>query len=79
MNKKNLIKLEFTLAGVLALIVLSARADTFGSGADTFTIDFVNIGNPGNGRDLGSGGGSYSAPYDGVTSGINPRTTGTMG
>ena len=52
--------------GGLALCVLPARADTFGSGANTFTIDFVDIGNPGNGDDLGAGGGSYSSPYGGV-------------
>lgn len=31
-----------------------------------FTIDFVSIGNAGNGDDLGAGGGSYSTPYGGV-------------
>ena len=40
-----------------------ARADNFGSGSNAFTIDFVNIGNAGNGNDLGAGGGSYSSPY----------------
>lgn len=29
-----------------------ARADTFGSGIDTFNIDFVTIGNPGNASDI---------------------------
>jgi formylglycine-generating enzyme required for sulfatase activity len=43
-----------------------SKADTFGSGANTFTIDFVNVGNPGNGNDAGAGGGSYSSPYGGV-------------
>ena len=57
---------QIILAGVLALLVLPARADTFGGGGNTFTIDFVEIGNPGNGNDLGAGGGSYSAPYGGV-------------
>jgi len=33
-------------------------ADTFGSGANTFTIDFVTVGNAGNGADTGNGGGS---------------------
>ena len=43
-----------------------AAADTFGSGANTFTIDFVPIGNAGNGRDFGAGGGIYSSPYGAV-------------
>lgn len=43
--------IAFTLAGVLVLTLLPARADTFGSGANTFTIDFVNIGNAGNADD----------------------------
>ncbi len=55
-----------TLAGVLALLVTSAHADTFGSGGNAFTIDFVNIGNAGNGDDLGAGGGIYFTPYGGV-------------
>jgi hypothetical protein len=59
-------KLGYTLAGVLALIVTSARADTFGSGANTFTLDFVDIGNAGNADDAGAGGGIYSSPYGGV-------------
>ena len=42
------------------------RADTFGSGANTFMIDFVNVGNAGNADDAGAGGGSYSSPYGGV-------------
>jgi hypothetical protein len=42
------------------------RADTFGSGANTFTIDSVTIGNPGNADDAGAGGGSYSWPDGGV-------------
>ncbi len=35
------------IAGI-SLIATQARADTFGSGANTFNIDFVTIGNPGN-------------------------------
>ena len=44
----------------------TALADTFGTGANTFTIDFVNVGNAGNADDAGAGGGSYSTPYGGV-------------
>lgn len=40
--------------------------DSFGSGANTFTIDFVDVGNAGNANDAGAGGGSYSSPYGGV-------------
>ncbi len=54
------------LAGVLAVVGASAKADTFGSGANAFTIDFVNIGNAGNADDAGAGGGIYSSPYGGV-------------
>ncbi len=43
-----------------------AQADTFGSGANTFTIDFVNVGNAGNANDAGAGGGSYYSDYGGV-------------
>ena len=67
MNKTNCNKLGLALAGLLVLIVVSAKADTFGSGANTFAIDFVNIGNPGNAPDVGAGGGIYSSPYGGVS------------
>jgi len=40
----------------------TALADTFGSGGNTFTIDFVNVGNAGNANDVGPDGG----PYGGV-------------
>ena len=39
----------------------SAQADTFGSGANTFTIDFVNIGNTGNAADTTGYG---AVPYE---------------
>jgi hypothetical protein len=42
------------------------HADTFGSGPNMFTIDFVTVGNPGNPNDAGAGGGNYSSPYGGV-------------
>lgn len=44
----------------------TVHADTFGSGPNAFTIDFVTIGNPGNGDDAGAGGGLYSSPHGGV-------------
>jgi hypothetical protein len=56
------------LATSLALMMTTSglRADTFGSGANTFTIDFVTVGNAGNADDAGAGGGSYSSPFGGV-------------
>ncbi len=44
-------KLGITLAGLLAFTVPATRADTFGTGANAFTIDFVPIGSPGNAAD----------------------------
>jgi len=38
----------FLGAGLLALLTVPTHADIFGSGANTFNIDFVTIGNPGN-------------------------------
>ena len=46
--------------------LFSVHADTFGSGVNAFTIDFVDIGNAGNADDAGAGGGLYSTPYGGV-------------
>lgn len=60
-------KLGVALAVALALTVASAQADTFGSGGNAFTIDFVTIGNPGNANDAGAGGGIYSRLYGGVS------------
>ena len=37
----------------------TALADTFGTGANTFTIDFVNVGNAGNANDVGPNGELY--------------------
>jgi len=54
---------------VLALGMMTtgtAQADTFGTGPNQFTIDFVDVGNAGNSNDAGAGGGSYSSPYGGV-------------
>jgi len=44
----------------------TVRADTFGSGNNTFTIDFQTVGNAGNANDAGAGGGNYSSSYGGV-------------
>ncbi len=53
-------------AFALGAISPTLRADSFGSGANSFTIGFVNIGNAGNSDDAGAGGGIYSSPYGGV-------------
>lgn len=53
-------------ASIFALTVGLVHADNFGSGGNAFTIDFVTIGNAGNGDDAGAGGGLYSSPYGGV-------------
>jgi len=47
---------------ILTLTSAAVHADTFGSGANTFNIDFVTIGNAGNANDAGAGGGIYSGP-----------------
>ncbi len=63
---RNMKTKHILVAGILAFITTNIHADTFGSGANTFTINFVTIGNPGNGNDAGAGGGSFSSPYGGV-------------
>jgi len=37
--------------GILALGINEARADTFGTGGNSFTVDFTTIGNPANAAD----------------------------
>lgn len=53
--------LAASAAALCALSVTSARADTFGSGANAFTISFVTIGDPGNPVDTGTTGVSFSS------------------
>jgi len=54
-ERQRTIKRPHLVAALLAAFTLiiqpSAQADTFGSGPNTFTIDFVNIGNAGNAAD----------------------------
>jgi formylglycine-generating enzyme required for sulfatase activity len=50
---------------------IGARGDTFGNGGNTFTIDFVTIGNAGNANDAAGptytdDGGQYASPRGGV-------------
>jgi hypothetical protein len=59
-------KFALGLSAAVLFLVTSAQADTFGTGPNTFAIDFVNIGNAGNANDAGAGGGLYSTPYGGV-------------
>lgn len=55
-----------TLAALLGVALASASGaaitDTFGTGSNTFTIDFVDIGNASNADDTGAGGGLYASP-----------------
>jgi hypothetical protein len=72
MNRSTAHILGMTLAGVLAFSAAPRdckgaaipSADIFGSGANTFTIDFVNIGNAGNADDVNN---PYPNPGDGGT------------
>lgn len=57
-------KLKIVLFGILTLLGDPARADTFGNGGNIFTIEFVEIGNAGNGVDSGDGGGIYFSSYN---------------
>jgi formylglycine-generating enzyme len=66
LGRRSLGKVGMILGGVLVLSGAIVRADTFGTGVNGFTLDFVAVGNAGNGNDAGAGGGSYSSPYGGV-------------
>jgi hypothetical protein len=62
---------RWTIAGLAALLLLGllhsreVHADTFGSEANTFSIGFVTVADPGNPDDSGTTG-SWSSPYGGV-------------
>jgi formylglycine-generating enzyme required for sulfatase activity len=56
------------------MLVAELRADTFGTGGNQFTIDFVSVGNAGNANDAGAGGGSYFSDYGGVGYDFNIST-----
>lgn len=51
MKLRTLLMHGLVLAGTLALTLTAVLADTFGTGANSFSIDFVEIGNAGNGPD----------------------------
>lgn len=66
-NNKTAIKTAAHCVLALGFVTItSVHADTFGSGGNAFTVDFVTIGNAGNANDTGAGGGFYSSPYGGV-------------
>lgn len=50
-NSTRLVSLVGYLVALAAAVLCAARADTFGGGADAFTIDFRSVGNPGNNAD----------------------------
>ena len=52
-------------AALLLAFTTALHADTFGTGPNTFTIDFVTVGDPGNANDTGTTG-AYSSLLGGV-------------
>ncbi len=64
LGKRSLGKLGMILGGGLVLCGAIAEADTFGTGANGFTLDFVAVGNAGNGNDAGTGGSYGGVAYD---------------
>ena len=55
-------KIEATMMAA-ALVAVGAQADGFGSGANAFSLDFVNIGYAGNAADVSTGYGAVSDSY----------------
>jgi hypothetical protein len=59
------------LTTATACLIIAAASpvsgDTFGSGANAFTIDFVTIGNPGNVDDSAAAGGAFFSPHGAVS------------
>ena len=64
LGRSSLGKLGMMLGGGVVLIGAIAEADTFGTGANGFTLDFVAVGNAGNGNDAGTGGSYGGVAYD---------------
>jgi hypothetical protein len=64
MKTRGLKRMTMALATGLALMTMAGelKADTFGSGANTFTIDFVTVGDPGNPDDTGTTGIHFRIP-----------------
>jgi len=70
---KTHLKTALAVLCITRLGVIPARAepvvittDSFGSGANAFSIGFAHIGNAGNADDAGAGGGRYFSSYGGV-------------
>ena len=59
-RRRGLVCMTILAAAVSIIFVDRAEADTFGSGLNTFDIEFVTIGNPGNAADTT---GNPSSPY----------------
>ena len=64
MSKSSFGKLGMILGGVVVLSGAIAQADTFGTGASVFSLDFVPVGNAGNGNDPATGGVYGGVAYD---------------
>jgi formylglycine-generating enzyme required for sulfatase activity len=64
LGRRSLGKVGMILGGVLFLSGAIVRADSFGTGANGFTLDFVVVGNAGNGNDAGTGGSYGGVAYD---------------
>jgi hypothetical protein len=67
MNMKNTQIYALAIGISLSFGAPRVFGDDFGSGGNLFTIDFVTVGNAGNGNDLGLGGGIHSSPYGAVS------------
>jgi len=63
-GRRSLGKVGMILGGVVVLSGAIVRADSFGTGANGFTLDFVAVGNAGNGNDAGTGGSYGGVAYD---------------
>jgi formylglycine-generating enzyme len=64
LGRRSFGKVGMILGGVLVLSGAMAEADTFGTGVNGFTLDFVAVGNAGNGNDAGTGGWYGGVAYD---------------
>lgn len=67
--------MKLRLITILLLPLAATHADTFGSGANTFTMDFVTIGNAGNAADIPTGYGSVGYTYQ---MGVNEVSRGMI-
>ena len=80
LGRSSLGKVGMILGGVLVLSGAMAEADTFFLGGGTnigFTLDFVPIGNAGNGNDAGTGGSYGGVAYD-YRMGVNEISQATI-